>query len=144
MRGASLFFTNYKSRKGLDLQENPKASLTFYWPSLNRQLRIIGHAEKIPIEESANYFHSRPKGNRLLALASKQDEEIKSLEVIENKIKESQLLFKDKEIPLPEHWGGYRVIPSEFEFWQGGPSRINLRFHYAKKGSEWSLRQLSP
>lgn len=138
------FFTNYESRKGLDLQDNPQASLTFYWPSLNRQLTVRGLVEKVPIEESTSYFNSRPKGNRLLALASKQDEEIESLAFIENKIKELEVLFKDKEIPLPEHWGGYRVIPTEFEFWQGGPSRINLRFHYFKKKGDWSLRQLSP
>jgi pyridoxamine 5'-phosphate oxidase len=138
------FFTNYKSRKGKDLEENPTASLTFYWPSLNRQLRVSGNVEKTSLKESKAYFISRPKRSRLLALASNQDEEIESLEEIEHKLKELEAIFKDNEIPLPEFWGGYRLIPHQFEFWQGGPNRINLRFEYTLKKDQWYLKQLSP
>lgn len=138
------FFTNYKSRKGKDIEENPHGSLTFYWPSLNRQLRVAGKIEKTSLEESKAYFISRPRRSRLLALASKQDEEIESLEEIEEKLKELEVLFKDKEIPLPQFWGGYRLLPQQFEFWQGGPHRINLRFEYTLKKEQWYLKQLSP
>lgn len=138
------FFTNYNSRKGQDLKENPNASLTFYWPSLNRQLRVAGQVEKIPIKESEAYFLSRPRRSRLLGLASNQDEEIESLDTITDKLKELEEAFKDKEIPLPEHWGGYRLVPSQFEFWQGGPNRVNLRFRYTQSKDDWQLKQLSP
>lgn len=139
------FFTNYNSRKGKDLKENPHASINFYWPTLNRQLTARGNVEKLSYEESLAYYQSRPQGNQLLAHASKQDQEIDSLKDVFDKIEELKKTFKDKPIPLPEHWGGYRLIPTFFEFWQGGPHRVNLRFAYSldQKGN-WDLKQLSP
>ncbi|MCH9633502.1 MAG: Pyridoxine/pyridoxamine 5'-phosphate oxidase [Chlamydiae bacterium] len=138
------FFTNYKSQKGLDIEENPQAALTFYWASLNRQLRVAGKILKVSLEESSTYFNSRPRSNQLQAHASNQDEEISSLQQIESKISELDKKFQNETIPLPEHWGGYRLIPSEFEFWQGGPSRINLRFQYSLKKDVWKIKQLAP
>lgn len=140
-----VFFTNYKSEKGKQIEENPKAALTFYWPSLNRQLRIKGSIEKISKKESYDYYSSRPRENQLLAWASEQGSPISSTEDVLKKMKEIDQKHKDQDLPLPPYWGGYRLLPKQFEFWQGGPARINQRFLYQKKHSEnWSIDQLSP
>ncbi len=140
-----VFFTNYKSRKSKDIEENPRAVSVFYWPSLNRQLRVTGEVEKISKEESLVYFKTRPRQNQLLAWASNQDEEILSTQVILEKMKAVDQMYPTEEVPLPLHWGGFRLLPQEIEFWQGGPSRINQRFVYYKlSNSQWSTKQLSP
>lgn len=139
-----VFFTNYNSRKSKDLIENPKAALTFYWPSLNRQISVAGLVEKLPEERSDQYFNSRPRLNQLLASASNQDQEIDSIDEILSKIEEIDQKHKDQPLPRPNHWGGFLLIPNHIEFWQGGQGRVNLRFAYSLNQDKWSLKQLSP
>ena len=139
-----VFFTNYDSRKAHDIQSNPRASALFYWPSLNKQLIISGGVEKLSHDESFNYFKSRPRKSRLLAWASSQDSEIESTQTVLDKMHATDKLFPD-EIPLPPFWGGFRIVPNSFEFWQGGPNRINQRFKFIKgSASGWVTKQLSP
>lgn len=139
-----VFFTNYNSRKSKDLFENPKAALTFYWPSLNRQISVKGLVQKLPKEESEKYFNSRPRLNQLLASASNQDQEIDSIDEILSRIEEIDQKYKDQPLPRPDHWGGLLLKPTYIEFWQGGQGRVNLRFAYSLNQDKWSLKQLSP
>lgn len=138
------FFSNYKSRKGLDISENPNAALTFYWPSLNRQISVEGSVAKLPKSESSKYYYSRPRLNQLLALASKQDQEIKSLKEIVENIEQFDSQYKGKELPIPEYWGGFILSPTKIEFWQGGQGRINIRYCYQLENDTWIIKQLSP
>ena len=138
------FFTNYNSQKGKDLLDNPKASLLFYWPMLNRQICIRGLVSKLDPKESDKYFDNRPKLNQLLALASNQDEVIDSTRDILDKVEELQLEYKDKIVKRPLHWGGFCLKPNHIEFWQGAKGRINQRILYYLKNSQWIKSALSP
>ncbi|MFO0659564.1 MAG: pyridoxamine 5'-phosphate oxidase [Polyangiaceae bacterium] len=139
-----VFFTNYESRKGRELLENPHAALLFFWPELERQIRVEGVIEKISHEDSDTYYRSRPVASRQGAWASKQSSVIDGRHVIEQKVAEVQKVHGD-DPPLPPFWGGYRLTPNELEFWQGRPSRLHdrLRFRRADDAS-WRIERLSP
>lgn len=139
-----VFFTNYKSRKAKDLENNPRASAVFHWPLLNRQLIITASVEKLSNEASFEYFKTRPRQNKLLAWASNQDEEIQSTEIIFEKMKAVDQMYASEEIPLPLYWGGFRLLPQKIEFWQGGPARVNQRFVFTLTQDVWKSKQLSP
>tara|TARA_R100001143_G_scaffold63387_1_gene70127 strand:+ start:69303 stop:70007 length:705 start_codon:yes stop_codon:yes gene_type:complete len=139
-----IFYTNYESRKAKDLAENNKVSLTFYWPDLMRQIHIQGVVEKISEEMSDQYFKSRPVGSKLGAWSSKQSSVIESREVLEENLRTIEKKFSGSEIPRPANWGGYRVIPHRFEFWQGRLNRLHDRIVYRFEGTEWVIERLSP
>jgi pyridoxamine 5'-phosphate oxidase len=139
-----VFFTNYGSRKARQIAENPHAALLFPWVALARQIEIAGPVEKISSAESLAYFLSRPVGSRLGAWVSDQSQVISSRNVLLTKYEELKKQFADGEIPKPDFWGGYRVIPETIEFWQGGGDRLHDRFLYAKKNRTWSHVRLSP
>lgn len=138
-----IFFTNYESRKSKELNENPNAALLFYWKELGRQVRIIGSVGKISYEESEKYFKMRPYESRISAWASYQSSIIQSRKFLEEKVHEFELKFKD-EVPLPEFWGGYKLIPVSFEFWQGRENRLHDRIFYSKKNNNWKIERLAP
>lgn len=140
-----VFFTNYNSRKGQELAENPQAALVFWWAELERQVRIIGHVEQVSAAESDKYFYSRPENSRLGAWASHQSEAITNREVLEQNLQQLQHQYENQEIPRPSHWGGLRVIPTEIEFWQGRPSRLHDRLLYTRLDTQtWKIQRLSP
>ena len=140
-----VFFTNYNSDKAQDLHATRIAALCFWWDKLYRQVRISGRVEKIPPSDSAEYFHSRPRGSQLGALASQQSQVIEGYSVLENAYQHLEQRYQGQEIPYPEHWGGYRVIPDQFEFWQGRPNRLHDRIRYTPASTgEWKLERLSP
>jgi pyridoxamine 5'-phosphate oxidase len=138
-----VFFSNYKSRKGKELEQNPYASLLFYWDRLERQVRIEGKIEKITKEESEAYFNTRPYKSRLGAWASDQSSVIGGRSVIIKEFLKYMLKFKTH-VPLPEKWGGYRLIPDTFEFWQGRPNRLHDRIRYKKNKDGWKIERLAP
>ena len=138
------FFTNYTSRKAVQLAEHPKASLLFPWVTLERQVIIQGTVEKVSEAESAEYFSARPRESQIGAWVSEQSEVIPSRKFLMDKLVETRERFGDGEVPLPEFWGGYRLVPETVEFWQGGPARLHDRFFYQRSGSGWSIDRLSP
>ena len=138
------FYTNYHSRKGRELAASPKASLLFPWIILERQIIIQGTVEKTSQEESLQYFHARPRESQIGAWVSEQSEVIPDRSFLTGRLAEFEPKFAGQEIPLPPHWGGYRVIPETIEFWQGGPSRLHDRFLYQREGSGWRIDRLSP
>ncbi len=139
------FFTNYDSRKGRELAENPRAALLFFWPELQRQIRIEGTVERMPEDDSDAYFRSRPLGSRLSAWASRQSEVIPSREFLEERVRALMQRFPDGETPCPPHWGGYRLCPLCLEFWQGRPDRLHDRLRYRRtENHDWHLERLSP
>ena len=143
-RGFS-FFTNYDSEKGRQLDANPFAELAFYWVKLERQIRIRGAVERTSREDSAAYFHSRPPGSRLGAWVSKQSEVIDSRKILDARLQQMTERFEGGEIPLPPHWGGYRVMPEQMEFWQGRPNRLHDRFRYTRGADgAWLIDRLAP
>ncbi|MBU3590481.1 pyridoxamine 5'-phosphate oxidase [Polynucleobacter sp. 78F-HAINBA] len=137
------FFTNYESQKGKDLAARPQAALLFHWHELERQVRIKGIVERVSAAESDEYFHSRPAASRIGAWASPQSAEIPNREFLEEAEKRFAADFGDNP-PRPEHWGGYRLHPTEIEFWQGRPSRLHDRIHYQLEGSSWRIARLAP
>ncbi len=143
-KGGLVFFTNYESRKALEIEENPRASATFLWTALARQIVVEGRVEKVSRSESEDYFATRPRESRISAYASKQDEVIASRGELDKKWEETKNRFEGKEIPLPEFWGGYRLLPDYVEFWQGRPHRLHDRFRYLLKNGSWIIERLSP
>jgi pyridoxamine 5'-phosphate oxidase len=139
-----VFFTNYESRKGNDLAQNPAACLLFFWKELERQVRIEGVVEKIDAAESDAYFHSRPEGSRIGAWTSPQSQPIANRSFLENRYLELTEQYKEKEIPRPPHWGGYIVKPQKIEFWQGRISRLHDRILYTKHENGWKIERLAP
>jgi pyridoxamine 5'-phosphate oxidase len=138
-----VFFTDYRSRKGAELDTNPHVSLCFWWDALQRQVRISGTAVRVSREETAAYFHTRPHGSRVGAWASQQSATLASREMLEKEVERLERAYPD-DVPLPPHWGGYRVTPDSIEFWQGRPSRLHDRIVYARDGSAWKIGRLSP
>lgn len=138
------FFTNYDSRKGRDLAANPQAALLFFWPELQRQIRVEGTVERVTEAESDAYFRSRPLGSRLSAWASVQSEAIANREVLESRVRQLTQRFAGSEVPRPPFWGGFRVRPVRIEFWQGRPDRLHDRLRYCLEPSGWRLERLSP
>jgi len=139
-----VFFTNYESRKAKDIAADAHVSLLFPWYPLERQVGILGRAERISAAESLAYFASRPHGSRLGAWVSQQSAVINSRKFLEMKWDEMKRKFADGEIPLPSFWGGIRVIPTEIEFWQGRENRLHDRFRYLRTGDVWTIERLSP
>ena len=137
------FFTNYESQKGKELAARPHAALLFHWHELERQVRIKGLVERVSPAESDEYFHSRPAASRIGAWASPQSSKIPNREFLEEAEKRFAADFGDKP-PRPEHWGGYRLKPTEIEFWQGRPSRLHDRIHYQLDGAQWRITRLAP
>lgn len=138
------FFTNYSSEKGKHLETNPQCCISFFWPSLEKQVIIEGNAEKLSESESETYFHSRPRGSQLGALASPQSSVISSRTVIENKISDLEKNYEDTTIPKPDHWGGYIIRPEVFEFWQGRKNRLHDRIRYRINNENWIIERLAP
>lgn len=138
-----VFFTNYKSQKGKSIERNPSVSLLFFWPELERQVRIVGSASKTSLEFSEKYFHSRPPESRIGAWASEQSSEIPNRKYLEERFES----FKEKfgfAPPLPDFWGGFRVNPVKIEFWQGRENRLHDRILYEKKSEKWTIKRLAP
>lgn len=140
-----VFYTNYESQKGSNLSENPRAALLFFWEPLQRQVRITGPVARLTREESAAYFHSRPVGSQLGALASHQSSVVPNREALEAAYARLAAEYESAEIPLPDYWGGYRVVPETIEFWQGRPNRLHDRLRYKKRnGGGWLIERLAP
>lgn len=139
-----IFFTNYDSRKGREMAENPQAALTFFWSELERQVCVAGSVTKLPVAESESYFKTRPRGSRIGAWASKQSEPVPDRAFLEAQWRELERKFPG-EVPLPPNWGGYILKPERIEFWQGRPSRLHDRFCYARQADgSWKIERLSP
>ncbi|HEV7516700.1 MAG TPA: pyridoxamine 5'-phosphate oxidase [Thermoanaerobaculia bacterium] len=140
-----VFFTNYESRKGRDLAANPQAALVFFWPLLDRQVRVEGRVERTSREESAAYFRSRPLRARIGAWASRQSRVLAEREELEREVAQAEERFADGEVPLPDFWGGFRLAPAAVELWQGRPSRLHDRFRYERSpAGGWRVERLSP
>lgn len=139
-----VFFTDYRSRKGQELEANPRAALTFHWSELERQVRIEGTVERTSSEESERYYRTRPLGSRLGAWVSHQSSPIASRQVLEEGLREVARRFPGPDVPLPPHWGGYLVRPESVEFWQGRESRLHDRIRYRREGEVWRIERLSP
>jgi len=139
-----IFYTNYSSQKGIEMEQNNKAALNFHWEKMDRQVRVNGLVQKASSEISDAYFASRPRGSQIGAWASAQSQEIQGRQEIEQKVNEMELKFEGKEVPRPEHWGGYVLIPREWEFWQGRSSRLHDRISYRKEGGSWTMHRLNP
>lgn len=144
-RQGLVFFTNYESNKAQQIEANPRVALLFRWLELERQVQITGTAVKVPTAESLKYFATRPRGSQLGAWCSQQSSVITSRQLLEMKLDELKRKFMNQEIPLPAFWGGYRVIPHRFEFWQGRPNRLHDRFLYSlQEDNTWTIERLSP
>ncbi len=139
------FFTNYESRKGLEMEKNPWVSLVFWWAPLERQVCIEGRIEKLTPQESDEYFQTRPRGSQLGAWASRQSEVVPNRQFLENRLAEVTKQYEGKEVPRPPYWGGYRVIPYRIEFWQGREDRLHDRLeYYLDENQQWQMVRLSP
>jgi pyridoxamine 5'-phosphate oxidase len=143
-RNGFVFFTNQESRKALEIKSNPCVALLFPWLALERQVKVLGRAKAVPKEQSRSYFASRPRGSQLGAWVSHQSSVISSRAELEGRLQELLDQFTDREIPLPDFWGGYRVEPYSFEFWQGRSNRLHDRFLYTLLDGTWSIDRLAP
>lgn len=140
-----VFYTNYNSMKARELDSNPQAALVFYWPQLERQVRIEGKVERISADESDEYFKTRPRESQIGALASPQSEVIASRDVLQQKADELEKLYEGRDVSRPEHWGGYRLQPERIEFWKGRPGRLHDRIDYKRQADgSWIVNRLAP
>lgn len=139
-----VFYTNYESDKGRDLAENPLAELLFYWPALERQVRVHGAVERLSRAETNAYFRSRPRGNQIGAAVSPQSQVIPSRQSLDDQYAALDAALQDQEIPLPDYWGGYRVLPDTIEFWQGRRSRLHDRLRYTRTAEGWRIDRIAP
>jgi pyridoxamine 5'-phosphate oxidase len=143
--GKFYFYTNYQSQKGQELDHNPACALTFFWPELERQVRISGMAERATAEESDQYYQSRPLGSQIGAWASPQSVVISNREILEQRVKELEMKHKgETSLPRPKQWGGFAITPFEIEFWQGRPSRLHDRIVYTLIDGKWKINRLAP
>lgn len=143
-RNGFVLYTSYQGRKAREMEENPKVCLLFYWAELERQVRIAGTASRVSEAESDDYFASRPVGHQLGAWVSNQSTVIAGREVLEASLASVAKRFEPGPVPRPPYWGGFRVLPAAFEFWQGRPNRLHDRLEYLPAGDSWSFRRLSP
>ena len=139
-----VFYTNLSSRKALNINSNSQASIQFSWLQLDRQVIVGGRAERLADAEVVEYFNSRPLSSQLAAWASDQSSPIASRDILESNFKAIEQKFSSSEVPVPDFWGGYRIIPEEFEFWQGGEKRLHDRFCFLLRGDDWEISRLSP
>ncbi len=140
-----VFYTNYRSAKARELDENPQAALVFYWVGLDRQVRVTGRVERVSAAESDEYFKTRPRESQLGALASPQSEVIGGREILEQGLRELEAEFRDREVERPAHWGGYRLKPERIEFWENRPGRLHDRIVYdLQPDGSWSIKRLAP
>ena len=138
------FYTNYESRKGAELTANPHAALVFFWVDLARQVRIEGSVERVSAQESDTYFHSRPQGSQLSAATSHQSAILPDRAALEREVERLAERYAGQDIPRPEFWGGFRVVPTTIEFWQGRPNRLHDRLRYRRDAERWIIERLSP
>ena len=140
-----IFYTNYNSRKGHELEDNPQAALVFYWPEQERQVCIAGQVSKLPVQESEAYYRSRPRGSRIAAWASDQSAVVRDREELDRKWQEFERRYPDHQVPCPPNWGGYVLAAQRMEFWQGRPNRLHDRFRYTRQANQtWLIERLSP
>ncbi len=139
-----VFYTDYESRKGRELEQNENAALVLYWKELDRQVRLEGTVSRISEERSRSYFQSRPRKSQIAAHASRQSEPVSDRSSLEAAFRREKEKFEGEDVPLPENWGGYRLRANEFIFWQGRPGRLHDRFRYRKDGEDWTITRLSP
>ena len=139
-----VFYTNYGSRKGRELAANPNAALVFYWADQERQVCVAGEVAKVSAAESEAYFNSRPRGSRIAAWASTQSETVPDRAYLEKQWAKREAEFPGEKVPLPDYWGGFRLVPSRIEFWQGRPNRLHDRFRYTRQAATWTIARLSP
>ena len=139
-----VFHSSYEGRKARELAENPRAALLFHWQEPGRQVRVEGEVERVDPSESESYFRTRPRGGQLAAWASTQSKVIGSREQLEARFREVEAEYDGREVPLPPHWGGFRLVPESYEFWQHRDNRLHDRFRYSREGDAWAIERLSP
>lgn len=142
--GGLTFYTHYEGRKGRELAENPQVAAVFWWDKLERQVRVEGRVSKLPPDISAQYFHSRPRASQLGAMTSRQSQVVATRAELDQRLEDNTRRLQDQEIPLPSFWGGYRIEPELFEFWQGRRDRLHDRLQYRREAGGWRIERLEP